>query len=97
MLSHEGVRGWVAVTSAQSKRERDLRMVFLGGIHSVLGAPSLSSLGIWHTGQGPVLVDNNDLLGTGFLKGSYGFGVSQETVAGPPEMVHLTLLSLPMF
>lgn len=55
-------------------------MVLLGGIHSVLCAPSLSSLGIWHTGQGPVPVDNSDLPDTGFLEGSCGFGVSQETV-----------------
>lgn len=54
-------------------------MVLLGGIHSVLGAPSLSCLGIRHMGQGPVPVDNSDRPGTGFLEGSCGFGVSQET------------------
>lgn len=30
-------------------------------------------------GQGPVPVDNSDRPGTGFLEGSCGFGVSQET------------------
>lgn len=42
-------------------------MVLLGGIHSVLGAPSLSSLGIRYMGQG-LPVDNSDIPGTGFLK-----------------------------
>lgn len=72
-------------------------MVLLGGIHSVLGAPSLSSLGIRHTGQGPVPVDNSDRPGTGFLEGSFMWVWSVTgDCAGPPELAHLTLLSLSM-